>query len=132
MTMNQRFTSPNTTVLEYHDAEFKSGPQPASDESMRHYISQWFYPDLRTGPERAAHLERVLALAREREQFCRGANDLFGLNRCLGNQALIQKARGKFEESLALLQQVETLSRRIDDGEGLAFALLHQASLLDT
>jgi hypothetical protein len=73
-------------------------------------------------------LDRLLILAREREQFCRGANNLFGLGRCLGNQALIQKA--SIEEALGLLRQLEVLSRRLDDIEGLTFALSGQAAIL--
>ena len=100
-----------------------------SDASIRHHISMCFAIEV-SADRPPAVLDHLLTLAREREQFCHGAHDLFGLNRCLGNQALIQQARGQHQDALALLKQLEMLSRRLDDAEGLAFALIHQAVLL--
>jgi hypothetical protein len=57
------------------------------------------------------------------------ANELFGVARCQGNQALINRIRGRIEETQALLQQLEMLSHRIDDVEGLTFAWFQQAAL---
>jgi hypothetical protein len=119
------FESRDTVLVEFKDTDLvvDTSIRPASDDFVRHYISQEFATDLKNGPQRP-DLDRLLALAREREQFCRGANDFFGLARCLGNQALIQKARGQLDEAMTLLKQLEPLCRRIDDVEGMAFALL--------
>jgi tetratricopeptide (TPR) repeat protein len=125
------FESRDVVLFEFkqEDLEVDTSPGEGNDEFIRHYVSMYFATDLRSGRD-PADLERLLALAREREQFCRGANDLFGLARCLGNQALIQKARERNEEALSLVKQLELLCRRIDDLEGLTFALAQQAVLL--
>jgi hypothetical protein len=126
------FESQDAVFFDFKDTDLEvdTAPHQVSDESLRRYVSQWFATDLKT-ESRGPDLDRLLGLAREREQFCRGANDLFGLARCLGNQALIQKARGHLEEAMALLKLLEPLSRRAEDVEGLTFALTHQAALLE-
>src|SRR5437016_5391478 len=96
------------------DLEVDTTVRPAPDEVVRRYLSEQFATDLKPEPRRI-DLDRLLALAREQEQFCRGANDLFGLARCLGNQALIHKARGQVDQALVLLRQLEPLCRRSDD-----------------
>jgi hypothetical protein len=123
--------SRDAVLFYFQDTDLGTAPsQPGDDDDfVRHYVSMYFANDLQPGPRRT-DLDRLLALAREREQFCRGAGDLIGLARCLGNQALIQKARDQVEEALALLQQLEPLCRRLDDVEGVAFTLAHRADLL--
>jgi hypothetical protein len=118
-------------VLNDSDLEVDTSPGQASDESLRRYLRQWFATDLKSDAP-AANFERLLILAREGEQFCRGSNDLFGLARCLGNQALVHKACGNSEKAMALLKELETLSRRADDVEGVTFALGHQADLFQS
>ncbi len=130
-TPSSGFESRDTVLFAFADTDLDmdNRPGPASDDFVRHYVSMYFAISLNPDPRRS-DLDRLLALAREREQFCRGANDFFGLARCLGNQAVILKARGQAEAALALLKELETLSRRLEDVEGLAFALIHQAGLL--
>src|SRR4051812_42129774 len=103
-----RTESHDSVLCYFEDSDLglpTSNPQD-DDDFLRQYVSRYFATDLRTEPPRT-DLERLLSLAREREQFCRGANDNFGLARCLGNQALIQKARSHHDEALALLRQLE-------------------------
>src|SRR5438445_366000 len=100
---------PSPTTFESRDSVFcyfddtnlevDTTRRPASDEFVRRCVSDQFATDIKPEP-RLTDLERVLALAREQEQFCRGAHDLFGLARCLGNQALIHKALGRSAEAL--------------------------------
>jgi len=125
------FESRNSILVEFRDTDMppENGPRTVQDETIRRYFSLYLPTKLSTdGPH--GDLDRSLALACEQEQFCRGARDLFGVARCLGNQALIQKARGRAEEALTVLDQLEPLCRRLDDVEGLVFALSCRASLL--
>ncbi len=125
------FESRDAILYEFIDTELEVDDtrRPASDESVRRGMSERFGKD-QAGSPVPPQLERLLALAREREQFCRGAHDMFGLARCLGNQALFHKIAGRVEDCRALLAELELLCRRIEDREGLTFALYQQAALL--
>ena len=72
------FESRDTVLFCFQDTDLEEGissPQ-YKEEFVRHYVSMYFAIDLKTDPDRP-DLDRTLALAREREQFCRGANDFF-------------------------------------------------------
>jgi hypothetical protein len=126
-----RFESRDTTLCIFQDTDLQvtTAGRAVRDETLRRFLSEQFGTDLGVKSFRG-DFERLLPPAREQEFFCRGANNLFGLARCLGDQALIHKAQGRSEETLALLKQLDTVSRRIDDVEGVVFALFHQAAIL--
>jgi hypothetical protein len=71
-----------------------------------------------------------MTLHKEEERLCRELGNKDGLQRSLGNQALILKAWGKMKESLALQKEKERLCRELGNENSLAISLINQAALL--
>ena len=75
-------------------------------------------------------LERAVALLRESELACRKLGDDVGLQRVLGEQALICKDRGDLEAAAILRAEQESLCRRLGDLVGLQRALGRRAEIM--
>jgi hypothetical protein len=71
-----------------------------------------------------------MRLLKDQEALCRRLNDPAGLQACLGNRALILKARGDLDGAMRLHKEEEALCRRLNDPNGLAISLANQASVL--
>ena len=54
-------------------------------------------------------LEEAMVLFKENESIKWALGDRAGLSRCLGNQALIQRASGQMEEAIGLIQESESM-----------------------
>jgi len=70
-----------------------------------------------------------MKLHKEAEAISRRLNDPAGLQRSLGNQALILQDQGDLEGAMKLHKEAEAISRRLNDPEGLSRSLLNQGSL---
>ena len=71
-----------------------------------------------------------MALHRQEEQLCRELGNKDGLQRSLGNQALILQARGDLDGAMALHKQEEQLCRELGNKDGLQASLGNQALIL--
>ena len=71
-----------------------------------------------------------MRLLKDQEAICRRINDPAGLQRSLGNQALILKDTGDLDGAMRLHKEKEAICRRLNDPDGLAISLANQASLL--
>jgi tetratricopeptide (TPR) repeat protein len=71
-----------------------------------------------------------MALHKEKERICRQLGNLDGLQRTLGNQALILQACGDLDGAMALHKEEERICRQVGTVEGLAVSLANQASVL--
>jgi tetratricopeptide (TPR) repeat protein len=80
--------------------------------------------------ESLGNLDRAMALHKENEQICRQSGDLDGLQRTLGNQALILRDRGDLDGAMALLKEQERICRRLGNLDGLQRSLANQAVIL--
>ncbi len=78
------------------------------------------------------HLTEALALQHSLVEHFRRAGDRDELSACLGNQALILRARGDLDGAMALLKEVERLCRELGNKDGLQTALGNQALILQT
>ena len=70
-----------------------------------------------------------LSLNKYLQQSATVKNDLDSLQRSLGNQALILKARGDLDGAMALLKEQERICRELGNVESLARSLANQAIL---
>jgi hypothetical protein len=75
-------------------------------------------------------LAAAMALHKHQERLCRKLGNKDGLQRTLGNQALILSTRGDLGGAMALSKEQERLCRELGNPEGLAISLANQADLL--
>src|SRR5262249_10486661 len=73
--------------------------------------------------------EALEELSRQ-EGAWRAAGHLSGLQRCLGNRAVVLGDRGRVAEALALHAQEERICRQLRDHRGACVSLANQARLL--
>ena len=72
------------------------------------------------------NLHKVMTLHKEEELICRRIGDMEGLQRCLGNQALIQRAQGELSKALVLHREEEAICRKLKDKYQLSICLGNQ------
>jgi nephrocystin-3 len=77
------------------------------------------------------HAEESLCLRSALVEYFRATGDLDGLQRSLGNQALILYARGDLEGAMALHMEQERICRQLGDLSHLSTALGNQGLILD-
>jgi tetratricopeptide (TPR) repeat protein len=70
-----------------------------------------------------------MALLKEQERICRQLGNLDSLQACLGNQALILRARGDLDGAMALLKEQERICRQLGNPNSLAISLTNQAAI---
>jgi hypothetical protein len=128
--MNQIFESFDSVVFEFDDQN-QAPPQPAEipESGWRHILGHFSIPETALGSA-SLDLKKLADQARQQTAVYRQEQRDDHLLICLGNQALILKAIGDLDGALRLLKEQETICRRLDDPNGLAFSLVNQASLL--
>ncbi|MDD5189217.1 MAG: tetratricopeptide repeat protein, partial [Methanoregula sp.] len=75
-------------------------------------------------------LDGAMKLHKEEERICRELGNINGLQACLGNQALILKARGDLHGAMKLFKEKERICRELGNVNGLAISLINQALIL--
>jgi hypothetical protein len=78
----------------------------------------------------SGHPEEALSLCSWQVEHYRATGDKTNLQACLGNQAVILRARGDLDGAMALLKEVERIMRELGNKDGLQISLGHQAVIL--
>ena len=98
-----------------------------AEEPRRYPDHVWRVASLLTD---TGHPSEALGLQEYLVEHYREVGDNASLQACLGNQALILKARGDLEGALALHKEQERICRELGDPDGLHRSLGNQANIL--
>ena len=74
--------------------------------------------------------DRALDLLGEEERNYRNLGDKDGLQRSLGNQALIHRDRGELDRAMELHKEKERICRELGNNKGIVLSLANQAGIL--
>jgi len=113
-------------------AELEQRIADAGDEpqgQLREHVHVW-RNELACLYQLLGDLDRAMALHKEEERLCRQSGNRDGLQRTLGNQALILHDRGDLDGAMVLHKEKERICRQLGSVEGLARSLANQASVL--
>ena len=84
-------------------------------------------PDGRELGDSTIELDCALELLKEKERICRELGNKDGLQRSLGNQALIHRDRGELDLAVELHKEEERICRELGNKDGLQRSLGNQA-----
>jgi hypothetical protein len=129
--MSTSLESLDTLYFEFNDLDMpaETTVRPSSEAILR-----WVFSQRPLGEQSLGNgwtdLARLLAIGREQELSCRQRGDRLGLACCLGNLALIHKAKGDAQAALELHREEADLYPQAGYLPALIPALLNQARLL--
>jgi len=114
-------------IAELEQRILDAGNEP--EGQLREHVSIW-RNELAYLNRSLGDLDGAMALLTQEERICRQLGSLDGLQRTLGNQAVILQARGDLDGAMALHKEKERICRQLGNLDGLQASLGNQALIL--
>jgi tetratricopeptide (TPR) repeat protein len=114
-------------IAELEQRIAEAGNEP--EGQLREHISPW-RNELAYLYMALGELDTAMALLKEQERICHQLGNVNGLQRSLGNQALILQARGDLGGAMALHKEQERICRQLSNLDDLSRTLGNQALIL--